>query len=132
MSKKRKKSAVSYLEDGCIRPLQESEVEELERALGRPIDRAYLALWVSRAIGDCVRVSTQPTPRAVTLDPEASGALRDRLAAELKGIGSADEVTSWAHRVLAAKGTLVAADAEQIEAVFQQKLRKCQRDWQTP
>ena len=57
-----------------------------------------------------------------TLDPEASGAVRDRLASELEGIGSSDEAASWAHRVLAAKGTLVAADAEQIEAAFQQKL----------
>jgi hypothetical protein len=61
-------------------------------------------------------------PSLVTLDPEASGALRNRLAAELKGIGSSDEAATWAHRVLAAKGTLVAADAEQIEAAFQLKL----------
>ena len=53
------------------------------------------------------------------LDPEASGALRDQLAAELKGIGSAEEAATWAHRVLPAKGTLVAADAKQIEEAFQ-------------
>jgi hypothetical protein len=61
-------------------------------------------------------------PSPVTLDPQASGALRDRLAAELEGIGSSDEAATWAHRVLAAKGTLVTADAEQIEAAFQLKL----------
>jgi hypothetical protein len=66
------------------------------------------------------RAIAHPSP--VTLDAEASGALRDRLAAELKGIGSSDEAATWAHRVLAAKGTLVTADAEQIEAAFQQKL----------
>jgi ERF superfamily len=59
---------------------------------------------------------------AVTLGPEASGVLRDRLAAELQGVGSSDEAATWAHRALAAKDTLVAADAEQIEAAFQQKL----------
>jgi hypothetical protein len=59
---------------------------------------------------------------AATLDPDASAALRDQLAAELKGIGAAEEAATWAYRVLAAKGTLVAADAEQIEAAFQQKL----------
>jgi hypothetical protein len=58
----------------------------------------------------------------VTLDPEASGALRDRLADELNGIGSNDEAATWAHRALAAKDALVTADAEQIEAAFQQKL----------
>jgi hypothetical protein len=61
-------------------------------------------------------------PTAATLDPDASAALRDQLAAELKGIGAAEEAATWAYRVLAAKGTLVAADAEQIEAAFQQKL----------
>jgi ERF superfamily len=66
------------------------------------------------------RAIAHPSP--VTLDPQASGALRDRLAAELKGIGSSDEAATWAHRALAAKGTLVTADAEQIEAAFQLKL----------
>ena len=55
------------------------------------------------------------------LDLDASGALRDQLAAELKGIGSAEEAATWAHRVLGAKGTLVAADAKHIEDAFQAK-----------
>jgi hypothetical protein len=63
MSRKHEKSAVSRRADGCLRPLQNDEVQELERALGKPIDRAYLVFWVSRAIGDCVRLSMQPTPR---------------------------------------------------------------------
>jgi hypothetical protein len=66
------------------------------------------------------RAIAHPSP--VTLDAEASGALRDRLAAELQGIGSSAEAATWAHRVLAAKGTLVTAHAAQIEAAFQQKL----------
>ena len=65
---------------------------------------------------------TVVSPSPATLDPEASVALRDQLATQLKGIGSAEEAAIWAHRVLAAKGTLVAADAEQIEEAFQQKL----------
>ena len=72
------------------------------------------------ATGRSTRAVERPSP--VTREPKASGALRDQLAAELKGIGSGDEAATWAHRVLAAKGTLVAADAEQIEAAFQQKL----------
>jgi hypothetical protein len=58
MSKTHEKSAASRRADGSVRPLK-----ELERALGRPIDRTYLVFWVSRAIGDCVRLSIQPTPR---------------------------------------------------------------------
>ena len=61
------------------------------------------------------------------LDLDASHALRDQLAAELKGIGSAEEAATWAHRVLRAKGTLVAADAKHIEDSFQQKLVEFER-----
>jgi hypothetical protein len=62
-SKKQEKSSVCHRVEGRVRPLQESEVKELERALGKPIERVYLVHWVSRAIDDCVRLSTQPTPR---------------------------------------------------------------------
>ena len=50
------------------------------------------------------------------LDPEASAALRDQLAAELKAIGSAEEAATWAHRVIGCQGQLVAADAKRIES----------------
>ncbi len=56
------------------------------------------------------------------LDPEASAALRDQLAAELKDLKSAEEAASWAHRVLGAKNTLIAADAACIEQAFQARL----------
>ena len=68
-----------------------------------------------------------PRPSPPLLDPEASSALRDQLAAELKGIGSAEEAAAWAYRVLGAKSTLVAADAKHIEASFQQKLAEFDR-----
>ena len=61
-------------------------------------------------------------PSPSMLETEASAALRDRLAAELKGIRSADEAARWAHRVLGAKSTLTAADAKQIEDEFQTRL----------
>src|SRR5262249_24639987 len=63
-----------------------------------------------------------PPASPAMLDLDASRALRDRLAAELKAIGSAEEAATWAHRVLSAKGTLVLADAKHIEDSFQQKL----------
>jgi len=46
-----------------IRSLEDVEIEELERALGKSVDRDYLVLWISRAIDDVVKLSTQPTPR---------------------------------------------------------------------
>ncbi len=72
---------------------------------------------------------TQAGPRSSPplLDPEASSALRDELATELKAIGSAEEAAAWAYRVLGAKSTLVAADAKQIEAKFRQKLAEFKR-----
>jgi hypothetical protein len=62
------------------------------------------------------------TPPPAMLDPDASGALRDRLVAELQDIGSAEEAAMWAHRVLGSKGTMVAADAKHVEDCFQRKL----------
>ena len=56
------------------------------------------------------------------LDPEASAALRDQLAAELEAIGSAEEAATWAHRVIGAKARLVAADAKRIENAFKERL----------
>jgi ERF superfamily len=61
-------------------------------------------------------------PSPPMLDATASAALRDRLAAELKGLGSAEEAATWAQRALGAKTTLMAADARQIEEAFQKKV----------
>ena len=56
------------------------------------------------------------------LGPEASAVLRDRLMGELKAIASSDDATTWAHRILAAKNSLMAADARQVEDAFQARL----------
>jgi ERF superfamily len=61
-------------------------------------------------------------PSRQILETEASAALRDQLTDELKDLSSADETASWAHRVRRAKDTLTAADAECIEAAFQERL----------
>jgi hypothetical protein len=62
------------------------------------------------------------SPSPTMLDPAASAALRDRLSDELKSIGSAEEAAMWAHRVLGAKSTLIAADAKQIEEAFRERV----------
>jgi ERF superfamily len=61
-------------------------------------------------------------PAKPILRPEASAALRDRLMAELKAIASSDDATTWAHRILGAKNTLIVADARQVEDAFQATL----------
>jgi hypothetical protein len=56
------------------------------------------------------------------LDPNESAGLRERLAAELKDVNSAEEAANWAHRILGDKYSLSAADAACIEAAFRAKL----------
>jgi len=64
-------------------------------------------------------------PRKVvplSLEPEASIALRDQLMTEVESLSSADEAANWAHRVLGKKNTLVEADAIRVEQAFQVRL----------
>jgi ERF superfamily len=56
------------------------------------------------------------------LESEASVALCDRLTGEIKDLNSAEEAANWAHRVLSAKNSLTAADAERVEQAFQARL----------
>jgi Putative HNHc nuclease len=56
------------------------------------------------------------------LGPEASAELRDRLLAELSGLGSSDDMAAWAHRCLAEKSRLTATDAGRLEEAFQARL----------
>jgi hypothetical protein len=61
------------------------------------------------------------SPRA-TLEPIASAALRERLTAELKDIGSAEQAADWARPVIGSKNSLASADAEHVERAFQERL----------
>jgi hypothetical protein len=56
------------------------------------------------------------------LGPEASAALRDRLVAELSDLACGDDAAIWAHRSLADKNKLTAADAQRVEEAFQTSL----------
>jgi hypothetical protein len=67
-------------------------------------------------------VKTVSKPPKPILGPEASAALRDQLMAELKAIASSDNATTWAHRILSAKNSLIAVDARQVEDAFQARL----------
>src|SRR5258708_7387722 len=64
----------------------------------------------------------QSSPTKPPLRPEASAALRDRLLGELNGLADADEAALWAHRSLAEKNKLTAADAQCVEERFQARL----------
>jgi ERF superfamily len=58
----------------------------------------------------------------LTLDPEQSAALREKLLAELGNITSADSVPNWAREALSVKNSLTAADAKLVEDAFERRL----------
>jgi ERF superfamily protein len=58
----------------------------------------------------------------VTLNPEQSAALRERLLTELGSITSADLAAAWAREALTAKNSLTATDAKLVEDAFERKL----------
>jgi hypothetical protein len=72
-----------------------------------------------QASGPVGRASATSNP---VLEPAASAALRDKLIAELRALGSADEAAGWAHRIMGSKNSLTRRDAEQVELGFQLKL----------
>ena len=60
--------------------------------------------------------------RAVTLDPEQSAALRDKLLIEVANIPSVDVAAGWAREALATKNSLTASDAKLVEDAFERRL----------
>src|SRR5262249_14947720 len=58
----------------------------------------------------------------VTLDPEQSAALREKLLTGLGNITSADSAASWARESLSAKNSLTATDAKLVEDAFERSL----------
>jgi len=65
------------------------------------------------------RVSVAAT---ATLQADKSLVLRDQLLADLEAVTSTETATTWAHRIVGAKNSLVAADARRVEDAFQSKL----------
>ena len=56
------------------------------------------------------------------LDPDGSAALRDQLLTDVDRLSSADDAATWAHRIMAAKNSLAAADARRVEDAFAAKM----------
>jgi hypothetical protein len=55
----------------AIRQLTEEEIQRLERALGKHIDRQYLVHWISYSINALVQVSSFPSARQLRDDLKA-------------------------------------------------------------
>jgi hypothetical protein len=58
----------------------------------------------------------------VTLDPQPSAALREKLLTALGNITSADLAAAWAREALPAKNSLTANDAKLVEDAFERRL----------
>jgi hypothetical protein len=63
---------------------------------------------------------------APILNAEASAAMRDRLAAEIAGLGSIDVAVEWARGSIAAKNTLTDEDASAVETAFRDRMQMLQ------
>jgi hypothetical protein len=58
----------------------------------------------------------------VTLDPERSAALREKLLNEVSNITSVDAAAAWAREALTGKNSLTATDAKLVEDAFERRL----------
>ncbi len=56
------------------------------------------------------------------LDPDESAALRDQLLTDVDRLSAAEDAARWAHRIMAAKNSLAAADARRVESAFAAKM----------
>jgi len=72
---------------------------------------------IARRAGKSERFVAKPT-----LAPDQSELQRDQLLAELESLDSSEAAAAWAHRVLGAKNSLTAVDAQRVEHAFQLKL----------
>jgi len=61
-------------------------------------------------------------PVRAVLGPDESATLRKHLLADIAQLQSADEAADWVHKNLAAKNTLIDADADPVEARFRETL----------
>jgi hypothetical protein len=66
--------------------------------------------------------SSRKSEIPVTLDPEQSVGLREKLLTELGTITAADLAAAWAREALAAKNALTATDAKLVEDAFERRL----------
>src|SRR5215813_13552394 len=103
--------------DLCDGPLSPSAVDRSSR----PTDDQSRMPPRTPGDGHTHRVRAK-LERAVTLNPDQSAALREKLLAELGTITSADLAATWAPEALSAKNSLTATDAKLVEDAFERRL----------
>jgi hypothetical protein len=80
------------------------------------VEERTAATWAPRRTEKVVR------PARAVLAPDQSALLREKLLSDIDRLQSADEAANWVHTNLAAKNTLIAADADAVEAGFRERL----------
>jgi hypothetical protein len=90
-----------------------------ERAISNKID----AINGRRGAGAASRNGkAHTTTLNAVLHPDGSAALRDQLLADVDHLSSTDAAATWAHRIMAAKNSLLASDARRVEEAFAAKM----------
>jgi hypothetical protein len=69
------------------------------------------------------RFQRKPRIMVPVLEGELSATLREKLAAEVSSLDSADSAIAWARRSIAAKNTLTTEDASVVEAAFRERMQ---------
>ena len=104
-----------------ISPLRRCQMQDLRSRLRRTISGMNGGRRgrsrPSRRNGKCHTTTIKPV-----LDRDGSAALRDQLLTDVDRLSSADAAAAWAHRIMAAKNSLAAADARRVEEAFAAKM----------
>ena len=74
------------------------------------------------------RAAMARTSSRQSLSPDQSALKRDLILSDLQTVDSRDTAALWAHRVMAAKNSLTAADAARVEAAFHSKVSRFPKD----
>jgi hypothetical protein len=111
-------------EDDLDAHLCDGSVSSLPSAADRPFkpkdDRSRMP---SRTPGNGHGRGGKKGDIPITLDPDLSAALREKLLIELGNIPSVDLAAVWAREALAAKNSLTASDAKLVEDAFEHRPR---------
>jgi hypothetical protein len=97
-------------DSGSERPVSSNKIAEINGRRGA-------GTASTRRKGKADTTTTKPV-----LDPGGSAALRDQLLTDLDRLSSADAAATWAHRIMATKNSLAAADARRVEDAFAVKM----------
>ena len=87
----------------------------------RPPSQSNEQIGAAQGIPDTDRRRPEALARSA-LGGQLSGSLRESLIEQLAAVSSADEAAAWAHRNMAAKNKLAAADAKMVEERFRARL----------